>query len=448
MKKIINTSVLAVSVSLVFFSCKPEIDLPVATKGNIDVSKYVAIGNSMSAGYSDNALYHNAQLMAYPNLMAQQFSQISGGAFKQPMVNAGSVGIGSYLNSQLILAPSVDCQGIISLAPKYLADKGDLTIFGASVAAQGPFNNMSVPGLKSVTAIYPGYGNPANGTGNFNPYFTRMAADPATASILSEAAGQAPTFFSLSVGNDDVLAYAISGGTSDAITPSAGPAGMGFDASVDVIINTLTANGAKGAIANVPGLTSIPYFTTVPFNGLLLDQANADALTAAYSPLGITFQPGKNGFIIEDANAPGGMRKSVDGEMILLSVPQDSLKCNGWGSMKPIPNQYVLTANEVTEISNAITSYNSKLQAIAIEKGLAYVDVSAFMNKVKTGIVYNGVSLKTEFVTGGTFSLDGVNLTPIGNALLANEFIKAINSTYGSTIPQLNATKYKGISFP
>lgn len=448
MKKIINTSILAASVSLVFFSCKPEIELPVVKTGNINVSKYVAIGNSMGAGYSDNALYHKAQLVAYPNLLAQQFKLVSGGEFKQPFVSATSVGVGSAQNAPLLLAPSMDCQGAVSLAPTYLAEKGDLTIFTTSVAAEGPFNNLSVPGLKSVTAIYPGYGNPMNGTGNFNPFFTRMTADPATASVLSDAASQAPTFFSLSVGNDDVLAYALSGGATDAITPSAGPAGAGFDASVDVILNTLTANGAKGAIANVPALNSIPYFTTVPFNGLLLDQANADALTAAYSSLGITFQQGYNGFIIEDANAPGGMRKIVEGEMVLLSVPQDSLKCNGWGSMTPIPGQYVLTADEVSAISNAITAYNAKLQSVAVEKGLAYVDVNAFMNKMKTGIIYNGITLKAEFVAGGTFSLDGVNLTPIGNALLANEFIKAINSTYGSTIPQLDATKFKGIIFP
>jgi len=51
-------------------------------------------------------------------------------------------------------------------------------------------------------------------------------------------------------------------------------------------------------------------------------------------------------------------------------------------------------------------------------------------------------------VAGGAFSLDGVHLTPLGNALLANSFIKAINSKYGSTIPQVDATRYKGVAFP
>jgi len=134
--------------------------------------------------------------------------------------------------------------------------------------------------------------------------------------------------------------------------------------------------------------------------------------------------------------------------MILLSVPQDSIKCGGWGSMKPIPNQYVLTAAEITLVSDAITAYNTKLQSVAEAKGLAYVDVNGFMSSLKAGIIYNGFSVNTQFVSGGAFSLDGVTLTARGNALLANEFIKSINAKYGSSIPQLNATGYKGVVFP
>jgi hypothetical protein len=62
--------------------------------------------------------------------------------------------------------------------------------------------------------------------------------------------------------------------------------------------------------------------------------------------------------------------------------------------------------------------------------------------------MYNGIGMNTQYVSGGIFSLDGINLTPRGNALLANEIIKSINSKYGSTIPQVDATKYRSIIFP
>ena len=448
MKTTTTKALVAASVTLILFSCKPEIDFTTPNQGSIDVSKYVAIGNSNTAGYADNALYQRAQLVTYSNLLSQQFKAINGQTFKQPLVNANSVGIGSFQNARYALIPSTDCSGAISLAPVQVAASGDFTIFTTSVAGDGPFNNMGVPGVKAVTAIYPGYGNPSNGVGNFNPYFTRMTTNPASASVLSDAAAQNPTFFTMSMGDDDVLTYALAGGAADAITPSAGPAGFGFDASIDVIVNTLTMNGAKGVIANIPHITNIPFFITVPYNGLLLDAANATALSTAYAPLGISFQPGYNSFIIEDINAPGGLRKITDGELILLSVPQDSLKCKGWGSMKPIPNKYVLTSTEVLQIKDATNAYNAKLKSVADAKGLAYVDVNGFMNSLKTGITYNGVTLKTQFVAGGAFSLDGVNLTPIGNALLANQFIKSINAKYGSGIQQIDATKYKGIVFP
>ncbi|HEY6503926.1 MAG TPA: hypothetical protein VIZ28_08140 [Chitinophagaceae bacterium] len=433
---------------IAFSSCKRQVDAPAIQKGSLDASKYVSVGSSISAGYTDNALYYNGQVVSYPNLLAQQFKLIGGGNFKQPLVPVASVGIGASLNARYVLAPFTDCAGITSLAPVYAQASGDLGIFTTSVAADGPFNNISVPGLKATTAVYPGYGDYTQGAGNFNPFFTRMTANPQSASVLSDAASQGPTFFSLFIGSDDVMGYALAGAAADAITPSAGPAGYGFDESIDAIVNTLTAFGAKGVIANIPGIHTLPYFTTIPPNGLMLDAANAAALTAAYAALDIPFHAGSNGFMIQDATAPAGIRQIKATEMVLLTVPQDSLKCAGWGSMKPIPHQYVLTETELTEINNAISAYNTKLKSVADAKGLAFVDVNAFMSRAQAGIMYNGIGMNAQFVSGGIFSLDGVDLTPIGNAFLANEFIKAINAKYVSTIPQIDATSYKGVSFP
>ncbi|WP_018341811.1 SGNH/GDSL hydrolase family protein [Cytophaga aurantiaca] len=439
---------LAVCGSIV--ACKPTVEEPAVNKGSLDVSTYVAVGNSITSGYADNALYYDGQQVSYAKLISEQFARIGAGEFKQPLVDPTSVGIGASGGAKLILAPHADCLGNTSLAPVPAATSGDLSIFASNIyASSGPFNNMGVPGAKSITTIYPGYGNPANGFGNFNPFFTRMASNPASASMLSDAMLQSPTFFTLFIGSNDVLLYALAGGASDAITPTAGAAGTGFDASMDAIVATLTSGGAKGAIANVPDITSVPYFTTVPYNGLVLtSQLQVDGLNAAYAPLGITFHLGQNPFIIADAAAPGGKRQITSSEFVLLSVPQDSLKCKQWGSVKAIPNAYVLTASEISNIQTAVSNYNTKIKNLAATYGLAFVDVNKFLTQVETGVVYNGVTLSTTFVSGGAFSLDGVHLTPIGNAMLANEFLKAINATYGSTLPLVDATKYSGVKFP
>lgn len=431
----------ALTVSAFMVSCKPKLDAPDPGKGSVDFSKYVSIGNSITSGYADGALYYDGQMVSYPNLLAEQFKQVGGGNFTQPLMPVSSVGAGlagSTVVSKRVLGYATDCKGVTSLSPVFYAPTGDAAGLTTNIAAQGPFNNMGVPGAKATHI-------PVQGYGLLNPFFKRMVdpSEVSTASILSKASAQNPTFFSMFIGNNDVLAYALAGGASDAITSSSA-----FDPSIDAIVNTMTANGAKGVIGNIPDITSLPYFTTIPYNGLTLDATQAAQLSAAYAPLGITFQAGSNPFLIKDPGATGGVRKIKSTEYILLSTPQDSIKCFGYGSQFPLSNKYVLTEAEVSGIQAAVAAYNSKLNAVASAKGLAYVDVNGFMAKAKSGIVYNGVNTSSSFVSGGAFSLDGVHLTPRANAMLANEFIKAINSTYGATVPQVDVTKYKGVVFP
>ena len=43
------------------------------TSGTADFSNYVAIGNSLTAGYSDNALFIDGQTASFPNMLATNF---------------------------------------------------------------------------------------------------------------------------------------------------------------------------------------------------------------------------------------------------------------------------------------------------------------------------------------------------------------------------------------
>lgn len=451
MKNILNKTIIITIAVSALVSCKPDLKAPASDKGNIDVTKYVAIGNSITSGFADGALYYEGQQVSYAVLLSEQFKAVGGGEFVVPYMPAG-VGIGSSLNAKLILGYKTDCQNVSGLSPIPAAAFGDVTGLFTSIANKGPFNNMGVPGAKVTTVVYGGYGNFNNGAGNYNPFFYRMqtSSEMATASMLSKAAEQNPTFFSVFIGNNDVLGNALAGGMSSTpITPSAGGIGTGFDASYDLIISTMMANGAKGVIGNIPDITNIPHFTTVPYNGLTLTATEVSSLTVTYAASGVTFKEGSgNAFMIKDASAPGGVRQIKSNEYILLGTPQDSLKCAGWGKTKPLDDQYVLNAREVLNLKEAAAAYNAKIKTVAEEKGLAFVDVNAFMANAKKGIVYNGITSSAAFVSGGAFSLDGIHLTPRGNAMLANEFIKAINATYGSTINLVDVTKYNGVVFP
>ena len=110
----------------------------------------------------------------------------------------------------------------------------------------------------------------------------------------------------------------------------------------------------------------------------------------------------------------------------------------------------MLLPSEANEINSAIDSYNATIKSIADSKGLAFVDANAKMKELSksSGIQFDGVRYTAKFVTGGTFSLDGVHLTGRGYAVIANEFIKAINNKYGSTLPMVNPNGYSGVKFP
>ena len=60
----------------------PTPELPIDyTSGTADFSNYVAVGNSLTAGYSDFALFIEGQTNSFPNMLAENFALAGGGAF-------------------------------------------------------------------------------------------------------------------------------------------------------------------------------------------------------------------------------------------------------------------------------------------------------------------------------------------------------------------------------
>jgi hypothetical protein len=422
-------------------SCEPKMDEFTPSAGNADFSRYVALGNSLTAGYSNGALYTSGQSYSYANLIAQQMKLAGGGAFVLPVVDNED----GLLAGKLQLGIATNCLGVSSLGP--VSAGGTPTgIPGAFAPVGYAVNNFGVPGAKSYHLLAPGYGDPAGvAVGTANPYFVRFASSTTT-TVLADAMAADPTFFSLWIGNNDVLGYSTSGGLGDVITSQ-----EMFGGALSAIVTNMTANGAKGIVANIPDVTSIPFFTTIPYNGLVLtQQEQVDALNAAYHNglLGISFALGQNAFVIADPASPLGMRQIKPNELVLLTLPQDSLRCGGWGSAKPIPGQFTLVESEINAVQTATAGFNATLKTLADSKGLAFADVNALMKQVKTGLVFDGMRFSVTYVTGGTFSLDGVHLTPRGNAVVANYFIDAINSKYSAAIPHVNIGDYPGLIFP
>lgn len=444
--------------ALFFSACRPELDNPRYDAGEADFSRFVALGSSQMAGYTAGALTLTGQQNSIPAIISSRFA-LAGGRedFKQPYVNAG-YGLGA--NIQVILGTqqfsyrgmyelqtAVNCLGqadYVSVAtPHNPADRN-------WIGNQGPFNNLAVPNVKSFQLYSQQLGRSGS---SGNPFYLRFASDTGATSglsstILGEAVQQNPTFFSLWVGNNDVFSYGFNGGSGSVsglgaydITPE-----DTFFNAIDNIVNKITSNRAKGVIGNLPDLTSLPYFTVIPWNGLVLNQAEAAALTQQWSSLGFSFQAGNNGYIYQSGSS---IRQMGPGELVLMRTSMDSLRCFNLGRPgNPLRSDLVLDSSEVNTVRAKINTFNSKLRTVAFNKNLAFADLNAFYKTLTTGIVFNGNTYSINYLTGGAFSVDGFFPNSRGYALIANVFIDAINAKYKSNLPPADVNAYPGVRLP
>jgi hypothetical protein len=422
---------------MLFSSCKPKFEPEEFSKGEMDPTRFVMIGGGQVAGYMNDGLYFEGQENSLPNILAKQFALVGGGNFNQPYLSQPSIGISTNLLAPLRLGYKTDCKGVTSLSPVRISETGDPSVFGQNVYnSNSPFGNFGIPGLK-LSQVF------SNTLPTSNPFFGRMCSS-SSSTLLSDAFANQPTFFSLYLGVDDVLEYAKSGGTVDNL-PSTGS----FENDYKAILDAATSNGAKGVIATIPDVSEMPYFTTIPWNGLTLDEANNTTLNAIYNPLGFYFNVGSNPFMIVDSSANQfAVRQILSTELLLLSLPLDSVKCNQMGVLFPIRDEFVLDLEEMNYLRDKIASYNMVIRSLASQYGLAIVNLDVFSKQLKSGFAYNGVTMSSRFVSGGAYSLDGIHLNAKGNALLANEFLKSINQKYKARIPLVDANAYNATFFP
>ena len=452
--------------------------LPDATAGTADFSNYVAIGASFSAGFSDGSVFLAAQSRSFPSIMASKMANVGGGTFTQPLVsdNIGGLTLGGtqIANARLFFNGA---------GPAVLPGTPTTEV---SNILTGPFNNMGVPGAKSFHLVAPGYGNVA-GVGSFaNPYFVRMASSPA-ATVLGDAVAQNPTFFTISeIGGNDVLSYATSGGTGVVQTNNPNPATYGsnditsplvFSQVFSSAVAALTAGGAKGAVVTVPSIVNLPFFTTVPYNAIPLDEATANLVNGAYAGynanlagaiaganalggLGLTpeqiaaevqkrtinFAPGQNAVVIidEDLTDTSGLglplyrQATADDFLVLTSSSFLGTTVGGNptlinGVTVPLADNWVLTPEEQNNIQTAVDAYNATITAVGTANGLAVVDLNQLLNDAATtGTQFDEFTMTTSLVFGGLVSLDGIHLTSRGYALMGNKILEAIDATYGS----------------
>ncbi len=319
---------------------------PVASKGDADFTKFVAIGDSYTAGMMAGALYNDGQAASLPKIMATQFAAVGGGAFNQPDINHANGFNASFsvvptaIRGRLVLFDpdgAVDpdgagCQNSRSAGPRAAGSLETTTSCPSVVVtppmpapyntAQSPLdpgfvfagdkltlNNFGVPGARIFHAGVPNYGT-------LNPLYGRFASNPAAKPMITDAAEKGGSFFLFYLGNFDILNYATTGGVASAN-------GTGTNDMTDIGTFTavygatlggmLAVPNSKGVVGTIPDITTLPFFTTVTWNAIEFKSTNCtDAATLAQLN-------GMTGF--------GGYNAALDGlAAAMVITPEEAAK--------------------------------------------------------------------------------------------------------------------------
>lgn len=505
---------------------------PTGDKGSLDLTKFVTIGNSLVAGTRSGALFTDGQNESLGKIMAKQLAYAGGSeVFNQPDINSvngfsSSPAPGLVLGRLIFFDPdgkgprgpaptpagtparTVTCPSLV-LTPAVPAPFNSGQAPAAFTGNKAALNNFGVPGIILVQTLIPQTGGPPTNNTAYNGLYARFASNPGTSTILGDAIAAQPTFFLIEIGNNDVLGYATSGASGAIPMTSVSD----FTTYYNTLISTILAArpDAKGVVANIPDVTALPFFFTITYNYIPLDEATATAVmtglagyNAAVDALKspnfggafgtaeqldarkVSFTASKtNRILIADETAvdfgPGWdalvagefmtaedraklepyrkVRQATETDLITLSAGSIIGSCVNNnpqavnGISIPLADQYVLLPSETQEIKTRTADFNSIIaDAVANSNNrLALADVNTAFNTFVTnkGDVVDGFPITPSiFPPYAGFSEDGFHPNGRGYAYLANIFISAINAKFGATIPKAKINDYAGNRTP
>jgi hypothetical protein len=396
----------AVGLLLAGLACEDE---PLLTPSNaipIDplFSRYVSVGNSITAGFQAGGIYDTIQGQAYPVLLARAMQSV----FFVPSMNApGCPAPYSNVFTQTRRpGPACALRKTQSLPPPFISN---VAVPGAKVI--DPYNNLDPASSANALTTFLLGG------------FTQMQ-------MLRRAR---PTFVSVWIGNNDVLGAATSltnGGDTTLITAAAT-----FQTRYQALLDSIDdAGSSSGVLIGVAKVTAIPFFSS---------GATYWVLKNATVP-----SPFPANFIVEANCAPiaTGL-PGARGDSVLVPFPFGGAKLAAAAagvstlSCADTVPQVVVPA-ELRALVGAVTAYNTFISGRASARGWAYVDPNQALDSLRTiptqvapFPTFNAACTANPF--GLAFSCDAVHPSSSTHRLIANKVRLAINATYGTNIPAI-----------
>ena len=396
-----------------------------AAVGSANFKTVVAIGDSYGAGFESNSLNEHHSVFSWPAIVAHQLgiplctlgSSASDNCFAQPIVSFPGIG------------PELQLMDISTYPPVIVNAAGQGVPLNTTFSR--PFNNVSIPGA-NVADTFTVTGTDKPVTRGVQQLAQFILRGPVTE--VDAVVSQKPTFILVWIGGNDFLGSATNGTTTGLTSVAA------FTTAYNTMLDKLVATGAGVVVGTLPtNPGAVPFFNTVPT--VLINPATRTPV------LGPTGQPIT---LIGQVDGTPAVGQLLPGSFVTLGA--SSLLAQGFGipsALKPVldptnklpafgtplPDAVILTPAETATLKQRIADYNTAIVASASAHNVPVADIKGLFDRFATGLNVGPFHLTSDFITGGIFSLDGVHLSDIGYTLFANEYIKAINSGYGTHVP-------------
>jgi len=372
---------------------------------------YIAIGNSLTAGFMDGGLMAAGQQDSYPMLIARSMMDAEDAAkFGQPYLNAPGVGSSD--------APEGQTAGILyfdgaSVAPLGFTDTASVPDLFADMPSPTPgttwdqypiaYRNLGVPGA-TLADVSNALEATTSQAGN-NAFFDLILRNPTMGdyTMLEQCVNSGPYLVTCWIGTNDVLGGALTGEPESGVNVT--PASV-FETMYEALITAIEDGieqrfGVKPVVvlANIPSIGVAPYFMPVA-----------------------TFE----------AAAGGPIPYAEATENVTHVLFSALTEIQSAGFTPPLGEEYTLTVDEMEVINVAVNGYNAAIADVATAHDLVVFDANTTLGGLVDAQKSHFMLLKEvigEDAAAATtlFSLDGIHPNNAGYELIANGFIDAIN---------------------
>ncbi len=453
--------------------CKPTFDAPTPSTSNLNLSRYVAVGDYITAGFMNGGVSRESQEIAYPAILARQFAAAGAGAisFEQPYFTGGGtqmVDLSLNQSGLPVLSNTEEFNNFLlagcNNTQKIIPDQ-----YSTSAGQTASLQNLGVPGLKIRQINLGGLGNDDNVNKSnsasqpafYNPYFDRMLPAKDNRTYLEVVRNSKPTFFTLWVGMADIINYAMSGANCGRLPTSAE-----FTTEFTNLLDSLSSGGKRpGVVCNIPSVQYLGFANSIAVQTNFQTQRNNPDLKIWIKALRIYNAPtlGYDTIAItaKDFITPTGLGRLGVEEQITVGGVTRTLP-HGLDRDNPLLENEVLDSKEADYLESFVStgrsasnpSMNTIINSILTAKNSKYAGNVAFANMQELygslfkGSNLNGVLYSLTPVSGGFYSYDYFSPTPRGQAIIANKIIQTINIHFKTNIFEVNVNDFQGFRNP